>query len=249
MTLTLTPRLDVAMIDVELSDAGTLARLSRIDRNGRVDWEGDALTIGTGPGLFRDALCARAGTVEYIARRSNGTVETATATIADASARPRLYRLRWNTNPALLTLAERPVFTEHDALLDDDSTVEEIATVHQLGMGGASLPVLNPASQQEGTLTVWCATYAEARALRDDWSKHPAQYLRTADQDGLDHALFITRAALARDGLAWTTSATYTRPAEQPALAGLVNAARTLRDHAGTLDDVSRAHAHLAEMW
>lgn len=250
MTLTLTPRLDVATIDVTLAAPGsaTLARLSRIDRNGRTEWTGEMLTYRDGPELFRDVLCAREGAVEYIAEWSTGALETATASIEDPSALPRLYRLRWNAVYGYLTLWGRPVFTEHPAILDDVSAVDDISSIYQKGMGGAFMGVVNYAKREDGTLTVWCDSYAEARSVRDDWARHPAQYLRVPDVAGLDHALYITSAALGRDGLAWTATATYTRPPEAPALTGLEHDARTLGQHAGTLDGISRAHHILAEM-
>lgn len=233
-------------VSVSRPEGLALVSLMRLDRNGRAVWT--AAQLGE-PWLGHkyDDTCALGGVVEYVATYSDGSREAGTAAL-DTPERPRLVRLAWSAAGTLT--AAGSVWTAHDAILDAAYDMAEVSTVSRRGTEGVHA-VRNRDRTDAGRLVVWCTSHSSAVHLQADLERHPLQWLRVPDQDGMDHVVIVGTLGLRTEGGAWMVDVGYTTrrdllvvPHGHPD----GHAERTLEDHGGTLADLAEAHDMLAEL-
>lgn len=182
-------------VKVERTSGWLGTSITRTDVNGtnvvvREGPGGQDTTGASGSGVMTvtDYESAVQGVVSYTVTDGNGV--TASTTVTPPAAAGVWLTLPAQSNPATPT---DPPFVSVAMVTEYDESGESNGTVHKI-IGRAD-PIANPGplAYRSGSMTLWCATYADARAVRSLLSAGAVAQLRQADYPGMDCYFVPTR--------------------------------------------------------
>lgn len=175
-TLNLTPQPSTAsvLVQVSLTDGGTLTAVMRTDANGtapvRVQ---DGQLPSTTSVVVEDNEAATAGEITYRAVVTDGPAATSTTTLP-------------NTDPWLTVPLLPPYSIPVAQVSGYDEARSSHTTVHEPIGRRLPLPTLGVLSGRRGRLELWAADYPAALAIVHVYSLGETVMLRQADHVGLD---------------------------------------------------------------